>query len=57
MEGAIFIEFRSALIEVRYHRAGDNLTWEFAEDGLNDVILSARERQDIHREAWGHSEQ
>lgn len=57
MEVAIFIEFRSALIEVRYHRAGDNLTWEFAEDGLNDVILSARERQDIHREAWGHSEQ
>lgn len=50
------VEFRGTIVEIVYRKiADDDVFWAFAEDGLNDLILTGRERQDIWREALNHS--
>lgn len=50
------VEFRGAIVEIVYDPLGsDDVSWWFAEDGLNDIALTARERRDIRLEALGES--
>jgi hypothetical protein len=50
------VEFRGAVVEIVYRAHGDDdVLWEFAERKLNEIPLSAIERQDIRREALAHA--
>ena len=54
MQRSLSIEFRGAIVQVNYRPiADDDVIWEFAEERLNRLVLTGRERQDIRLEALG----
>ena len=47
------IQFRGAFVEIIYSRTAGDCEWWFADDSLNDVALTGRERQEIRATVLG----
>ncbi len=56
MTATFLTQFRGELVEIRYEPRGhDDVMWEFRQEAMNYMKLTARERQELRLEALAES--